>query len=41
MSVKTVRYEKLICTRHFRMLEQERGGEKVGGGDERKNLREI
>ncbi len=41
MSVKTVRYEKSICTRHFRMLEQETGGEEVGGGDERKNLREI
>jgi hypothetical protein len=34
MFVKTARYEKLICARHFRMLEQERGGE--GGGGERR-----
>jgi hypothetical protein len=38
MSVKTVHYEKSICTRHFRMLEQETGGEEVGGGDEKKEL---
>jgi hypothetical protein len=41
MSVKTARYEKSICTRHYRMLEQETGGEELERGDERKNLREI
>jgi hypothetical protein len=41
MSVKTVHYEKSICTRHHRMLKQETSGEELGRGDERKNLREI